>query len=59
MVERLRDHYHILIQEFSRRCERCRGTLSFPEALQGRAYGDHALPISGARLYRSHTLSRA
>ncbi len=46
MVERLRDHYHIRdahVLEAMREVPRHRFV---PEALQGRAYGDHALPIA-------------
>lgn len=46
MVERLRDHYGIAdarVLDVMRRVPR---HLFVPEALQGRAYGDHALPIA-------------
>jgi protein-L-isoaspartate(D-aspartate) O-methyltransferase len=46
MVARLRDHYGIndpIVLEAMRTVPR---HLFVPEALQGRAYGDHALPIS-------------
>ncbi len=49
MVERLRDHYQIRDQKV---LEAMRGVPrhSFvPEALQARAYGDHALPISASQ----------
>jgi protein-L-isoaspartate(D-aspartate) O-methyltransferase len=46
MVERLRDHYGILDPRvLDALCEVPRH-LFVPEALQGRAYGDHALPIA-------------
>jgi protein-L-isoaspartate(D-aspartate) O-methyltransferase len=46
MVERLRDHYGILdVRVLDAMCETPRH-LFVPEALQGRAYGDHALPIA-------------
>src|SRR6187431_2682971 len=47
MVERLRDHYGIkdtAVLEAMRTVPR---HFFVPEALRGRAYGDHALPISG------------
>jgi protein-L-isoaspartate(D-aspartate) O-methyltransferase len=47
MIERLRDHYGIrdqLVLEAMRIVPR---HFFVPEALRGRAYGDHALPISG------------
>jgi protein-L-isoaspartate(D-aspartate) O-methyltransferase len=49
MVERLRDHYQIRdpkVLEAMRKVPRHRFV---PEALQGRAYGDHALPISASQ----------
>jgi protein-L-isoaspartate(D-aspartate) O-methyltransferase len=49
MFERLRDHYHI---QDARVLEAMRSVprhAFVPEALQGRAYGDHALPISGSQ----------
>jgi len=49
MFERLRDHYQIHdagVLEAMRSVPR---HAFVPEALQGRAYGDHALPISGSQ----------
>ncbi|MFN2492903.1 MAG: protein-L-isoaspartate(D-aspartate) O-methyltransferase [Pyrinomonadaceae bacterium] len=49
MVERLRGHYHIgdvRVLEAMRSVPR---HAFVPEALQSRAYGDHALPISGSQ----------
>jgi protein-L-isoaspartate(D-aspartate) O-methyltransferase len=49
MVERLRDYYHI---HDSRVLDAMRSVprhAFVPEALQSRAYGDHALPISGSQ----------
>jgi protein-L-isoaspartate(D-aspartate) O-methyltransferase len=49
MVERLRDHYQIhdfRVLEAMRTVPR---HAFVPEALQGRAYGDHALPISSSQ----------
>ena len=49
MFERLRDHYQI---QDARVLEAMRSVprhAFVPEALQGRAYGDHALPISGSQ----------
>jgi protein-L-isoaspartate(D-aspartate) O-methyltransferase len=49
MVERLRDHYKIRDEKVLE-AMRCVPRHAFvPEALQGRAYGDHALPISGSQ----------
>ena len=45
MVARLREHYGIKDRRFWKRCETYRVTSLFG-ALRGRAYGDHALPIS-------------
>ncbi len=49
MVERLREHYQIRDLKVLE-AMRCVPRHAFvPEALQGRAYGDHALPISGSQ----------
>jgi protein-L-isoaspartate(D-aspartate) O-methyltransferase len=45
MVERLRDHYHIGDARVLAAMADVPRHLFVPEALQGRAYGDHALPI--------------
>ena len=45
MVERLRDHYGIRDQQVLEAMRACRVTSLCPKP-QGRAYGDHALPIS-------------
>ena len=45
MVERLRDHYHIRDERALAAMEDVPRHLFVPEPLQGRAYGDHALPI--------------
>ncbi len=45
MVERLRDHYHIRDARVLDAMLELPRHLFVPEALQGRAYGDHALPI--------------
>ena len=45
MVERLRDHYHIADARVLTAMADVPRHLFVPEALQGRAYGDHALPI--------------
>ncbi|HWW77812.1 MAG TPA: protein-L-isoaspartate(D-aspartate) O-methyltransferase [Pyrinomonadaceae bacterium] len=45
MVERLRDHYHIRDGRVLAAMADVPRHLFVPEALQGRAYGDHALPI--------------
>jgi len=45
MVERLRDHYRIRDQRVLAAMSDIPRHLFVPEALQGRAYGDHALPI--------------
>jgi protein-L-isoaspartate(D-aspartate) O-methyltransferase len=47
MVERLRDHYRIQNQQVLQAMRVVPRHAFVPEALQGRAYGDHALPISG------------
>jgi protein-L-isoaspartate(D-aspartate) O-methyltransferase len=46
MVERLRDHYHIRDERVRRVMSEVPRHFFVPEALQGSAYGDHALPIS-------------
>lgn len=46
MVERLRDHYHIKNQKVLDAMRSVPRHAFVPEALQSRAYGDHALPIS-------------
>ncbi len=45
MVERLRDHYRIRDERVLAAMADVPRHLFVPEALQGRAYGDHALPI--------------
>jgi protein-L-isoaspartate(D-aspartate) O-methyltransferase len=45
MVERLREHYHIRDDRVLAAMADVPRHLFVPEALQGRAYGDHALPI--------------
>ncbi len=45
MVERLRDHYRIGDPRVLAAMSEVPRHLFVPEALQGRAYGDHALPI--------------
>jgi len=45
MVDRLRDHYHIRDPRVLAAMSDIPRHLFVPEALQGRAYGDHALPI--------------
>ena len=47
MVERLRDHYQIRDARVLEAMRSVPRHAFVPEALQGRAYGDHALPISG------------
>jgi len=49
MVERLRDHYQIRDQRVLDAMRSVPRHVFVPEALQGRAYGDHALPISGSQ----------
>jgi protein-L-isoaspartate(D-aspartate) O-methyltransferase len=49
MVERLRDHYKILDEKVLEAMRSVPRHAFVPEALQGRAYGDHALPISGSQ----------
>lgn len=46
MVERLRDHYQIKDEKVLEAMRWVPRHFFVPEALQGRAYGDHALPIS-------------
>jgi protein-L-isoaspartate(D-aspartate) O-methyltransferase len=46
MVERLRDHYHIRDSRVLAAMADVPRHLFVPEALAGRAYGDHALPIA-------------
>lgn len=46
MVERLRDHYHITDPRVLAVMSEVPRHLFVPEALAGRAYGDHALPIA-------------
>ena len=45
MVERLREHYHIHSPEVLAAMLTAPRHFFVPEALQGQAYGDHALPI--------------
>jgi protein-L-isoaspartate(D-aspartate) O-methyltransferase len=49
MVERLRDHYQIHDQRVLEAMRSVPRHAFVPEALQGRAYGDHALPISASQ----------
>jgi protein-L-isoaspartate(D-aspartate) O-methyltransferase len=49
MVERLRDHYRIRDARVLEALAAVPRHLFVPEALQGRAYGDHALPISAGQ----------
>lgn len=49
MVERLRDHYQIREPKVLEAMRTVPRHAFVPEALQGRAYGDHALPISGSQ----------
>jgi protein-L-isoaspartate(D-aspartate) O-methyltransferase len=49
MVERLRDHYQIRDQKVLEAMRSVPRHMFVPEALQGRAYGDHALPISASQ----------
>jgi protein-L-isoaspartate(D-aspartate) O-methyltransferase len=49
MVERLRDHYQIRDQKVLEAMRTVPRHMFVPEALQGRAYGDHALPISASQ----------
>jgi len=49
MVERLRDHYQIRDQKVLDAMRSVPRHAFVPDALQTRAYGDHALPISGSQ----------
>jgi len=49
MVERLRDHYRIKDPKVLEAMLSVPRHAFVPEALQARAYGDHALPISGSQ----------
>jgi protein-L-isoaspartate(D-aspartate) O-methyltransferase len=49
MVERLRDHYQIRDTRVLEAMRSVPRHAFVPEALQSRAYGDHALPISGSQ----------
>ena len=49
MVERLRNHYQIVDARVLEAMRSVPRHAFVPEALQGRAYGDHALPISGSQ----------
>src|SRR6185369_12296692 len=49
MFERLRDHYHIHDARVLEAMRSVPRHAFVPEALQSRAYGDHALPISGSQ----------
>jgi protein-L-isoaspartate(D-aspartate) O-methyltransferase len=49
MVERLRDHYQIRDPKVLEAMRWVPRHVFVPEALQGRAYGDHALPISASQ----------
>jgi len=49
MFERLRDHYQICDGRVLEAMRRVPRHAFVPEALQGRAYGDHALPIGGSQ----------
>lgn len=49
MAERLRDHYQIHDKQVLDAMRTVPRHFFVPEALQGRAYGDHALPISGSQ----------
>ncbi|HEV2826039.1 MAG TPA: protein-L-isoaspartate(D-aspartate) O-methyltransferase [Pyrinomonadaceae bacterium] len=49
MVERLRDHYQIRDAKILDAMRAVPRHAFVPEALQARAYGDHALPISGSQ----------
>ncbi len=46
MIERLRDHYGIRDERVLEAMRNVQRHLFVPDALQGRAYGDHALPIA-------------
>jgi protein-L-isoaspartate(D-aspartate) O-methyltransferase len=49
MVERLRDHYQIRDSKVLDAMRSIPRHAFVPDALQSRAYGDHALPISGSQ----------
>ncbi len=49
MVERLREHYQISDPKVLEAMRSVPRHVFVPEALQGRAYGDHALPISASQ----------
>jgi protein-L-isoaspartate(D-aspartate) O-methyltransferase len=49
MVERLRDHYQIRDARVLEAMRSVPRHAFVPDALQSRAYGDHALPISGSQ----------
>jgi protein-L-isoaspartate(D-aspartate) O-methyltransferase len=49
MVERLRDHYQIRDSKVLEAMRSVPRHAFVPDALQSRAYGDHALPISGSQ----------
>jgi protein-L-isoaspartate(D-aspartate) O-methyltransferase len=49
MVERLRDHYQIRDSKVLEAMRSIPRHAFVPDALQSRAYGDHALPISGSQ----------
>ena len=49
MVERLRDHYQIRDQKVLQAMREVPRHMFVPEALQSRAYGDHALPINASQ----------
>ena len=49
MVERLRDHYQIRDERVLEAMRSVPRHAFVPEALQSRAYGDHALPISSSQ----------
>ena len=49
MVERLRDHYHVRDPRVLEAMRKVPRHSFVPDALQSRAYGDHALPISASQ----------
>ena len=49
MVDRLREHYKIRDEKVLQAMRSVPRHAFVPEALQARAYGDHALPISGSQ----------
>lgn len=49
MVERLRDHYQIKDERVLNAMREVPRHVFVPEALQGRTYGDHALPIAAGQ----------